>query len=94
MEPQAYISAGELSHAALRLAGESVAKLARWLALYELRLAEAEAAGVPPDLKDMVAFLTAAKRALEIARLAEAIGGGDSPQAENPLAKYLLDNDE
>jgi len=73
---------GSLGAEALELAGVACQKLARWLPLFEARLAEAEAAGVPPDLKDMTQFLTALKRTLEIARIAGILAPGDSAHAQ------------
>lgn len=62
-----------LTDPALQLAEATIGKLERWLALFEIRLAEAEERGAPADLKELVAFLTALKRTLEIARIAEVL---------------------
>ena len=73
---------GTLGSEALDLAAIACRKLARWLPLFEARLADAEAAGVPPDLKDMTQFLTALKRTLEIARIAGILAPGDTAHAQ------------
>lgn len=62
--------APSLASRAVALAGEGAARLDRWLALHERELAAAESAGEPPPLKDLLDLLAAAKRLLEIARLA------------------------
>jgi hypothetical protein len=82
------ISPDTLGRDALQLSAEACAKLARWLPLFEGRLAEAEASGVPPDLKDMTQFLTALKRTLEIARIAGLLSPGEN---SHDAARLALD---
>ncbi|MBI1292295.1 hypothetical protein GC173_13820 [bacterium] len=81
-----------LGEDALVLAAEACTKLARWLPLFESRLAEAESAGAVPDLKDMTQFLTALKRTLEIARIAGILAPGDAAHDDtrNPLDPETL----
>lgn len=67
---------------ALALAEESTGKLARWLVLFEEKLRAAEERREPPDLKDFTNYLTALKRTLEVARLAQAL----APPSTSSLA--------
>ncbi len=82
--------ARELSDAAIRLAEEAVSKLDRWLVLYESRLADAEAQNELAELKEFTACLTALKRALEIARIAEVLRPDDDSHSANPLDPEAL----
>lgn len=86
-----------LAQQALALADESAGKLERWSVLFENRLAEAEQEGRLLELKEFVAYLTALKRTLEIARLAQAItpgAEGDHGTLDSEaLRKILLEED-
>lgn len=75
----------ELAEKALALAAESTAKLERWLALFESRLAEAEQSDTPCDLKDFVAYTTALERSLKIAKLAQLL----APETADDRAETL-----
>ena len=75
----------ELGRQAVLLAEESGRKLGRWLELFERRLAEAEATEALCDLKEFVAFTTALKRVLEIARIAETLSPEEKDEGGAPL---------
>ena len=87
-----------LARSALDLAALSADRLTRWLVLFDLQLADAEAASRAPELKDFAAFLTCLKRVLEIARLAglldqkEDLSGASQLDPEF-LRKLLSDED-
>ncbi|CAN5435702.1 hypothetical protein BH09SUM1_BH09SUM1_17800 [soil metagenome] len=82
----------------LSLTEQASAMLARWLVLFETRLAEAESSESLLELKELVQFLTALERSLKIARLADLLRpkGADGSQHEvdpEALRRILLDED-
>lgn len=88
----------DLAEKALRLAGDSADKLERWLALFETRLAQAEASATPCELKEFVACTAALERTLKIARLAQMLRPADRDGAEAALdpeeLRRLLEEEE
>jgi hypothetical protein len=88
----------QLAATALSLAAEATAKLQRWLALFEQHLAKAEDEKRLAELKDFAIFLTALKRSLEIANIAQLLREKDHHDNGQPidpatLRRYLLEED-
>ena len=82
----------------LALTKQTSAKLARWLVLFEARLAEAESSESLLELKELIQFLTALERSLKIARLADVLRP-ENPDGKQPeldpetLRRILLEED-
>ncbi|MCC5876608.1 MAG: hypothetical protein JJU11_10360, partial [Candidatus Sumerlaeia bacterium] len=71
------MNSGDLAASALRLTGESTRLLDQWMDQFVENFKEVREQGTTPDLKELAAFLACIKRTLEIARIAEALEGGE-----------------
>lgn len=71
------MTSDELAKAALRLSGESTGLLDQWIRNVDDGSGKSGEKEGTPDLKELAAFLTCVKRTLEIARIAEALDGGE-----------------